>query len=347
MKKILGIVLLGIILIIAGSIGGFFWLEQQFKQLLATPIITTPNQLIFIKRGTTPKQFAEQLQTEKLVLEPKLLPWLLKRYPQYSLKAGTYSLTGIQSLQQLLERVHSGKEVQLNFQMVEGTTFEQWLEKLNNTPYLEHSLKNKSESEIYTLLALPPSPAPQKIEGWLYPDTYHYTPNSTDLELLKRASQRMQTTLAKVWQQRDKNLPLKTPYQLLILASIIEKETGLSTERPMVASVFINRLKRGMRLQTDPTVIYGMGSRYQGNISKKDLTTPTAYNTYVIDGLPPTPIAMPTEASLLAAAHPANTDYLYFVANGNGGHTFSKTLSQHNRAVQQYLRWYRSQKNKP
>ncbi|AWX14223.1 cell division protein YceG [Mergibacter septicus] len=346
MKKILGIVFLSIILIITCLTGGFFWLEQQFKRLLAEPITATPQQLIEIKRGTTPKAFTQQLISEKIVANPTLLPWLLKRYPQYSLKAGTYSLENLQSLQQLLERIHSGKEVQLTFQMVEGTTTKQWLNKLKNSPYLRQTLTDKSESEIYNLLNLPKTadPQQQKIEGWLYPDTYHYSPNSTDLTLLQRASQHMQTRLAEIWQEREADLPLKTPYQLLILASIVEKETGINAERSTIASVFINRLKRGMKLQTDPTVIYGMGENYQGNLRKKDLTTPTEYNTYVIEGLPPTPIAMPSEASLLAVAHPANTDYLYFVANGSGGHTFSKTLREHNQAVQRYLRWYRSQK---
>ena len=181
------------------------------------------------------------------------------------------------------------------------------------------------------------------MDGWLYPDTYNYTPNSTDLELLKRSTTRLQKALDKAWSERDENLPLADPYQMLILASIVEKETGIAAERPQVASVFINRLKANMKLQTDPTVIYGMGESYTGNIRKKDLETITPYNTYMIEGLPPTPIAMVSESALQAVAHPAKTDFYYFVADGSGGHKFTRNLNEHNKAVQEYLRWYRSQ----
>ena len=147
----------------------------------------------------------------------------------------------------------------------------------------------------------------------------------------------------KAWSERDENLPLADPYQMLILASIVEKETGIAAERPQVASVFINRLKANMKLQTDPTVIYGMGESYTGNIRKKDLETMTPYNTYMIEGLPPTPIAMVSESALQAVAHPAKTNFYYFVADGSGGHKFTRNLNEHNKAVQEYLRWYRNQ----
>ena len=181
------------------------------------------------------------------------------------------------------------------------------------------------------------------MDGWLYPDTYNYTPNSTDLELLKRSTTRLQKALDKAWSERDENLPLADSYQMLILASIVEKETGIAEERPQVASVFINRLKANMKLQTDPTVIYGMGESYTGNIRKKDLETMTPYNTYMIEGLPPTPIAMVSESALQAVAHPVKTDFYYFVADGSGGHKFTRNLNEHNKAVQEYLRWYRNQ----
>ena len=177
----------------------------------------------------------------------------------------------------------------------------------------------------------------------MYPDTYNYTPNSTDLELLKRSTTRLQKALDKAWNERDENLPLADPYQMLILASIVEKETGVAAERPQVASVFINRLRANMKLQTDPTVIYGMGESYTGNIRKKNLETITPYNTYMIEGLPPTPIAMVSESALQAVSHPAKTDFYYFVADGSGGHKFTRNLNEHNKAVQEYLRWYRSQ----
>ena len=162
--------------------------------------------------------------------------------------------------------------------------------------------------------------------------------------MLRRSAERLKKALDKAWQERDENLPLANPHEMLILASIVEKETGIAAERAKVASVFINRLNAKMKLQTDPTVIYGMGENYDGNIRKTDLETPTPYNTYVIDGLPPTPIAMVSESALQAVAQPEKTDFYYFVADGAGGHKFTRNLNEHNKAVQEYLRWYRSQK---
>lgn len=341
-KKFL-IALFVILILLAGVA---LWAYQQIQALHNSKLNSVPTQLITIEKGTTSKKLAQQLVQQKLLDNAQWLPILLKLHPEYKIKAGTYSLNNVQTLAQLLQLLHSGKEVQLTFRGTEGTTFVQWRKTLQNTPHLQQTLADKSEQQIYQMLGLPAVAEQQwqKIEGWLYPDTYHYTVGSTDLELLKRASDRMQKTLAAAWQQRADNLPLKTPYELLILASIVEKETAIASERAEVAAVFINRLKRGMKLQTDPTVIYGLGEQFDGNIRRKDLQQETAYNTYVIDGLPPTPIAMPSEASLLAVAKPAVNDYLYFVADGTGGHKFSRTLAEHNRAVQQYLKWYRTQK---
>ena len=230
---------------------------------------------------------------------------------------------------------------------IEGKTFKEWRKNLENAPHLKQTLQGKTDKEIMALLDIPAVAKAvyewNNMDGWLYPDTYNYTPNSTDLELLKRSTTRLQKALDKAWNERDENLPLADPYQMLILASIVEKETGIAAERPQVASVFINRLKANMKLQTDPTVIYGMGERYTGNIRKKDLETMTPYNTYMIEGLPPTPIAMVSESALQAVAHPAKTDFYYFVADGSGGHKFTRNLNEHNKAVQEYLRWYRSQ----
>ncbi|OJI45892.1 putative aminodeoxychorismate lyase [Vibrio vulnificus] len=201
-------------------------------------------------------------------------------------------------------------------------------------PYLVHELAGLSEAEIAKRLEIPY----EKLEGLFLAETYHYTYGTSDVELLKRAHEKLNRVLDKHWQQRQDKLPLKNSYEALILASIIEKETAIDEERERVASVFVNRLNKRMRLQTDPTVIYGMGEAYDGNIRKKDLRTPTPYNTYVINGLPPTPIAMAGEASIAAALNPENSSYLYFVASGKGGHVFSKTLAEHNRAVRAYLR---------
>ena len=344
MKKFF--VFLLILLLILGGVG--FWGYQKLTEFVDTPVNVTQDQLLTIERGTTGSKLAALLEQEKILEHADLLPWLLKLQPQLNkVKAGTYSLTGVKTLQDLLDMINSGKEAQFSVKFIEGKTFKEWRKNLENAPHLKQTLQGKSDKEIMALLDIPAVAKAvyewNNMDGWLYPDTYNYTPNSTDLELLKRSTTRLQKALDKAWSERDENLPLADPYQMLILASIVEKETGIAAERPQVASVFINRLKANMKLQTDPTVIYGMGERYTGNIRKKDLETMTPYNTYMIEGLPPTPIAMVSESALQAVAHPAKTDFYYFVADGSGGHKFTRNLNEHNKAVQEYLRWYRSQ----
>lgn len=345
MKKFILIFLFLIVIVAAGG----FWGYHKVINFAQTPVHTAPDQLLTIERGTTGTKLAALFEQEKLVENAQLLPYLLKLKPDLNkIKAGTYSLNDVKTVQDLLNLLNSGKEVQFNVKWIEGKTFKDWRKNLENAPHLAQSLKDKSNAEIFDLLDLPnvgKNRELKNLEGWLYPDTYNYTPKSVDLELLKRAADRMKKALEKAWNERDTELPLDNPYEMLILASIVEKETGIAEERTKVASVFVNRLKAKMKLQTDPTVIYGMGENYQGNIRKKDLETPTAYNTYVIDGLPPTPIAMPSESALQAVAHPEKTDFYYFVADGTGRHKFSRNLNEHNKAVQEYLRWYRSQKN--
>ena len=344
MKKFL--VFLLILLLILSGVG--FWGYQKLTEFVHTPVNVTKDQLLTIDRGTTGSKLAALLEQEKILEHADLLPWLLKLQPQLNkVKAGTYSLTGVKTLQDLLDMINSGKEAQFSVKFIEGKTFKEWRKNLENAPHLKQTLQGKSDKEIMALLDIPAIAKAvyewNNMDGWLYPDTYNYTPNSTDLELLKRSTTRLQKALDKAWSERDENLPLADPYQMLILASIVEKETGIASERPQVASVFINRLKANMKLQTDPTVIYGMGESYTGNIRKKDLETITPYNTYMIEGLPPTPIAMVSESALQAVAHPAKTDFYYFVADGSGGHKFTRNLNEHNKAVQEYLRWYRSQ----
>ena len=344
MKKFF--VFLLILLLILGGVG--FWGYQKLTSFVHTPVNVTQDQLLTIERGTTGSKLAALLEQEKILDNADLLPWLLKLQPQLNkVKAGTYSLTGVKTLQDLLDMLNSGKEAQFSVKFIEGKTFKEWRKNLENAPHLKQTLQGKKDKEIMALLDIPAVAKAvyewNNMDGWLYPDTYNYTPNSTDLELLKRSTTRLQKALDKAWSERDENLPLADPYQMLILASIVEKETGVAAERPQVASVFINRLKANMKLQTDPTVIYGMGESYTGNIRKKDLETITPYNTYMIEGLPPTPIAMVSESALQAVAHPAKTDFYYFVADGSGGHKFTRNLNEHNKAVQEYLRWYRSQ----
>lgn len=344
MKKFF--VFLLILLLILSGVG--FWGYQKLTEFVHTPVNATQDQLLTIDRGTTGSKLAALLEQEKILDNADLLPWLLKLQPQLNkVKAGTYSLTGVKTLQDLLDMINSGKEAQFSVKFIEGKTFKEWRKNLENAPHLKQTLQGKTDKEIMALLDIPAVSKAvyewNNMDGWLYPDTYNYTPNSTDLELLKRSTTRLQKALDKAWNERDENLPLADPYQMLILASIVEKETGIAAERPQVASVFINRLKANMKLQTDPTVIYGMGESYTGNIRKKDLETMTPYNTYMIEGLPPTPIAMVSESALQAVAHPAKTDFYYFVADGSGGHKFTRNLNEHNKAVQEYLRWYRSQ----
>ena len=344
MKKFF--VFLLILLLILSGVG--FWGYQKLTEFVHTPVNVTQDQLLTIERGTTGSKLAALLEQEKILEHADLLPWLLKLQPQLNkVKAGTYSLTGVKTLQDLLDMINSGKEAQFSVKFIEGKTFKEWRKNLENAPHLKQTLQGKTDKEIMALLDIPAVAKAvyewNNMEGWLYPDTYNYTPNSTDLELLKRSATRLQKALDKAWNERDENLLLADPYQMLILASIVEKETGIAAERPQVASVFINRLKANMKLQTDPTVIYGMGESYTGNIRKKDLETITPYNTYMIEGLPPTPIAMVSESALQAVAHPAKTDFYYFVADGSGGHKFTRNLNEHNKAVQEYLRWYRNQ----
>ena len=348
MKKIVLFLFLCFILLA----GAGFWGFQQLQQVMQQPVNVQSDRLLTIERGTTGNKLVALLEKERILDNADRLSWLLKLHPELNkIKAGTYSLNGINTVEALLKLLNSGKEAQFSLTFVEGETFKTLRKRLENAPHLKQTLQGKSNDEIFGLLDMDTNlnknlTESHVIDGWIYPDTYNYTPNSTDLELLQRAAERMKKALDKAWNERDKDLPLENSYEMLILASIVEKETGIAAERPQIASVFINRLKAKMKLQTDPTVIYGMGEDYNGNIRKKDLETPTPYNTYVIDGLPPTPIAMPSEDALQAVAHPAQTEFYYFVADGSGGHKFSRKLNEHNKAVQEYLRWYRQQNGK-
>ena len=222
--------------------------------------------------------------------------------------------------------------VTVTLTFVEGITFAEMREQLENNNALKITLKGLSNADVLKRIgAVEGNP-----EGLFFPDTYQFSAGTTDLDLLRKSYRMMQQKLTEAWAQRDAGLPYKDSYDALIMASIIEKETGKADERPLIGSVFTNRLRIPMRLQTDPTVIYGMGQRYDGNIRRRDLTADTPYNTYTRDGLPPTPIAMPGWNSLLAAVKPAQSDKLYFVAKGDGSHYFSRSLDEHNRAVAKY-----------
>jgi UPF0755 protein len=286
-----------------------------------------------VKSGASLKGVARSLAEEGLLSEPHAF-WLLGRLlgKAGSLQAGTYRVEAPLTPLELMDKLARGDVLPIEIAFVEGTTLRQWLAQLRQHPHVRPTLAGKSEPEVREALGVR-DPA---LEGLFFPDTYRFVAGTTDVEILKRAHAEMQRRLAKAWEGRDPALPLATPYEALILASIIEKETGRSAERPAIASVFVNRLRKGMRLQTDPTVIYGMGEAFDGNLRKRDLQADTPWNTYLRDGLPPTPIAMPGAASIEAAMNPAATDFLYFVGKGDGSHQFSRTLEEHNRAVAKY-----------
>lgn len=327
------------------AVAGGFYAYHKISSLAEQPLNLKETPFFILEKGTSSQKLAQQLSEQGIITRDNadLLPYLIRLKPEYSkFKAGVYALDEQKTIGDLLTQLNSGKEMQLNVQFIEGKTFKTWREQLAKAPYLEQTLTGKTEAEIAELLGVPHS----KLEGWIAPDTYRYVPYSSDLALLKRAYQKQQKALDEAWANRAADLPLKSPYEMLILASIVEKETAVAAERPQVASVFINRLKNNWRLETDPTVIYGMGDRYDGNIRKKDLQEATPYNTYQIDGLPPTPIAMPSEAAIKAVAQPANTPYFFFVADGSGGHKFSQTLSEHNQAVKNWLKIERERNQK-
>ena len=287
------------------------------------------------RQGSGVGSVARQLVDAGVIAEPYSLRALAHfKGKAGPIHAGTYRLDKPLTPLELLDKLARGDVLLAEMRFVEGTTLRQWLAQLSREEKLRQALSPRDDSGVRALLGI----THQNAEGWLFPDTYRFAPGTADVEVVKRAHAAMKRRLDAAWAARDPELPLENPYQLLILASIVEKETGAAAERRLVASVFVNRLRKGMRLQTDPTVIYGIGEKYDGNIRKRDLTTDTPWNTYTHDGLPPTPIAMPGEASLQAVSRPAASGYLYFVGKGDGTgtHQFSKTLEEHNRAVAKY-----------
>jgi len=250
----------------------------------------------------------------------------------HSIKAGEYTLVDVDNIPDLIAKVEQGKVIQYSITLIEGKTFKDYLAQLSANTILQKELADMSNAQIMRALGSPG----KNPEGLFAPQTYFYSKGDSDLDLLKQAHQRLNQMIESTWQARANDVEVRSAYELLILASIIEKETGAAAERPTISGVFNNRLRIGMKLQTDPTVIYGMGEEYKGNIRRKDLTTDTEYNTYTRYGLPPTPIAMAGEAAIIAAANPEKTKALYFVGRGDGTHSFSETLKEHNNAVIKY-----------
>jgi UPF0755 protein len=288
-----------------------------------------------VNQGSSLKTTARQLQQIGVLNNDLIfvsLARLLGKTTQ--IKSGNYELETAPTPLELLEMMTQGRGSQNEIGIIEGWSFSKLRDELNSNSTILHDTLNLSEQEIMMRIGAKENDA----EGLFFPDTYYFANGSSDLSIFKRAYQNMQKHLQENWQTRDQNIPLTSPYQALILASIIEKETGQAKDRSMIAGVFINRLRKGMLLQTDPTVIYGMGERYKGKLHKQDLQTDTRYNTYTRPGLTPTPIALPGLAAIEAALHPAKTEALYFVARGDGSSEFSKSLEQHNRAINRYLK---------
>ena len=309
--------------------GGLAWYGNRPLQI--EPLPKTFN----VIPGTNLRTLSTMLEREGVIGNAQVF-WLLGRVlgKAGSLKVGVYILDRPLTPLELYAKIQRGDVSQAIVQFIEGWNWREVQAELAAQPMLKNDSAGMSEAEILQAIGAEET----HIEGLLFPDTYFYAPQASDLTVLRRAYHRQHEKLMAAWETRAPGLPYRTPYEALIMASIVEKETGMAFERPKIAAVFLNRLRLGMRLQTDPTVIYGLGDRFDGNLHKVDLQRDTPYNTYTRGGLPPTPIAMPSEASILAALNPAKTDALYFVSRGDGTHVFSSTLEAHNRAVNRYQR---------
>ena len=311
-------------------LGAGAWLVWYANQ----PLKVRPLPKTFtVTTGTSLDRLAKELHKEGIVQAPwsfRLLGRALGK--STALKAGIYDIVRPMTPIELLEKIERGDVSKVAVQFIEGWTSRDIRAALRKQILLEHTSETMDDQALLAAIGATEG----HIEGLFFPDTYFYTPRSTDIEILRRAYQAQRNKLMAEWQTRAPNLPYRTPYEALIMASIIEKETGVEAERPRIAAVFINRLNQGMRLQTDPTVIYGLGLSFDGNLRREDLLRDTPYNTYTRSGLPPTPIAIPGAAAIHAALHPAATQDLYFVSRGNGTHVFSSTLDAHNRAVKRF-----------
>ena len=306
------------------AVGTAWWLAQ--------PLTLPSSPFTFdVKPGASLRSVARDLAAAKVVAtEWPLVALSRLRGVDRTIKAGNYEIADGVTLPGLLDRLTQGDVTQFALTIVEGTTFAELKAALQADPQIA-----KTASTDADLMAQIGAPG-MSPEGWFFPDTYFFAAGSTELALLARAHKLMRARIDAAWANRAADLPLKDPYELLILASIVEKETGRPADRPLIASALVNRLRLGMRLQADPTVIYGLGESFDGNLRKRDLDADTRYNTYVREGLPPTPIALPGQASIDAVSNPPRTGYLYFVSRGDGTSVFSENLAEHNRAVAKF-----------
>jgi len=309
------------------SVGYFVYINA-----IAEPLQHREKTLV-VPKGVGISWLANHLEKQGIISNRyvfRAYTWLNKR--DVSIKAGEYTLVDIDNIPDLVAKVEQGRVIQYSITLIEGKTYKDFKAQLTSQKLLVDELASMSDAQVMRELGAPG----KKPEGLFAPQTYFFQKGDSDFDVLKQAYQTLDRIAEDAWNNRAEDVQVKTKYQLITLASIIEKETGAAVERPTISGVFNNRLKVGMRLQTDPTVIYGMGDSYDGNIRRKDLTTDTEYNTYTRHGLPPTPIAMPGEASIRAAANPETTEAIFFVGKGDGTHYFSKTLKEHNEAVVKY-----------
>jgi UPF0755 protein len=326
-----GLAIVGLaMLLAAGSAAAVAWWWLDRPLALARSSIE-----LSIESGTTPREIAQAWVDAGVRSDARLLyAWFRFSGDARRIRAGSYEVHTGTTPRRLLDTMVQGRETLQTVRVVEGWTVRQMRAALAAAPHLKPTTAQLDDAALMTALGAPGTPA----EGRFFPDTYAYSRGVSDLTVLKRAHRAMETRLSAVWTDRAPDTPLQTPAQALALASIVEKETGQAGDRGLVAGVFVNRLRIGMPLQTDPSVIYGLGASFDGNLRKRDLTTDSPYNTYLRSGLPPTPIALPGLASLRAAVRPEPTRALYFVARGDGSSVFSETLAEHNRAVNRYQR---------
>ncbi|MBA2056514.1 endolytic transglycosylase MltG [Psychrobacter cryohalolentis] len=343
------------VLLVLGLIAAFF-LVMVYQTLFGR--IEQPQQMVTIEKGQTYYGLLPQWQQEIPLFSATIAKLYMKTQVDGPLHAGIYQLPENPTIAEALHVLGQGvKAAMVKVQIIEGKTSKDLYQALRDNKGIKKEVltadsTNASIAEALDLVGILPDAVTNSndpivnhnLEGWFAPDTYYYGEGTTDKKVLTDLYKRQQQALTKAWENRAPNLPYQTPYEALVMASIIEKETSVAAERPLVSAVFNNRLNKSMRMQTDPTIIYGMGSRYEGNIRRKDIDEKTGYNTYQIDGLPPTPIALPSAASIEATLHPADSAALYFVATGNGGHKFTNSLAEHNQAVKEYLGVMREKK---
>lgn len=328
MKFLIRLFILLLILVLSLVGFAYWWVFERPVPMQSTLIDYA------IEPGSSPRSIANLMHSSGIEIMPDVFVLAARASGRDKLlKAGAYEVKQGDTMWQMLERMANGDMTQVRLTIPEGWTFKQIMAALDASDMVKHDTDGLSEAEIITKLGL----QTDSLEGMLYPDTYVFTPGSSDLDILRRSIKIGQQVLDDAWAERDPDLPLKSPYEALILASIIEKETGNGNDRARIAGVFANRLRIDMPLQTDPTVIYGMGDKYQGRIRKKDLSNDTLWNTYTRKGLPPTPIASPGKAAIMAAVNPEKHKYYYFVSRGDGTSEFSENLNLHNRAVRKYI----------